>query len=78
MRLRLQMAIRYLELRQKTLMEVTKQEHFDNDYLKGYNDGIKFAAKSLGEEIQNIRQLIDGFMIEDVDLSGMESEEHVS
>jgi hypothetical protein len=44
--------------------------------MQGVAEGERVAAEFYGEQIKKIRQLIDGYMIEDVDLSG--GEEHAS
>jgi hypothetical protein len=63
----------WLESRQQIMEEVGNREHdFNSDYVKGYKDGIKYAAQEYGKEIKRLRQLLDGYMIEDVDLGGME------
>lgn len=74
MKIKLQLAIRWMEHRIKTLLEVSAQNH-ESDYARGYNEGVKFAAKLFQDEMDNFRLIADGFMVDDVDLSG---EEHVS
>jgi hypothetical protein len=51
----------WLESRQQIMEEVGHQENqFHSDYVKGYKDGIKYAAQEYGKEIKRLRQLLDG------------------
>lgn len=73
----LQRSIEWLEHRHKAMQDMVKQNDcFNSDYMKGSNDGMKMAVEYYGEEIARIRQLLDGYMVEDVDLTG--GIEHVS
>ena len=66
----------FTDVKLKSLKEASEQDHLENDYLRGYNAGIQFAAKVYEEEMKRLRQRVEGYLEEDVDLSG--GEEHVS
>jgi hypothetical protein len=72
----LEFAVQWLEQKQKTLQTVSNDSVAETDFIHGFNKGIQFANKSYEESIKELRQLLDGFMIEDVDLTG--GERHVS
>jgi len=76
---KLKFAIEWLDHRHKTLQEVVKNvEENETDFMRGFRKGIEFAAKMYEEELQNIRQQLQGCMVEDVKLDGMEDELHES
>jgi hypothetical protein len=73
----LQAAFEWLERRHQTMKELAESnEQFKSDYMRGIAAGEAIAVKYYGEEIEKIRQLLDGYLVEDVDLSG--GEKHVS
>jgi hypothetical protein len=74
----IKLLFRWLESRHESIKKVSEQDDFDSDYMRGFNAGMKKAAEMYDEEIQSIRKALDGYMVEDVDLSGMEDEAHVS
>lgn len=73
----LKKAFELLEHRHETMkFLVDSNKQFSSDYMKGITEGGKQAVQYYGAEIEKIRQLLDGFMIDDVDLTG--GEKHVS
>jgi hypothetical protein len=71
-------AFEWLEHRHNTIKELAahNKTEFKSEWMQGVAEGERVAAEFYGEQIKKIRQLIDGYMIEDVDLSG--GEEHAS
>ena len=79
MNTQLKFAIEWLDHRHKTLQEVVKNvEENETEFMRGFRNGIEFATKTYEEELQNIRQLLKGYLVEDVDLSGMKEGEEIA
>ena len=74
----LEFAVQWLEQKQKTLETVSNDNLVDTDYTRGFNKGIQFANNYYAQSILELRQLLDGFMVNDVNLDGMESEDYAS
>ena len=78
---RIKFALRMLEVKHQSLKTVSELDNPDSDFMDGYNAGMKAAVKHYGEAIQYLRERLEGYLEEDVDLSGSEfvgGEEHVS
>lgn len=73
----LKKAFEWLEYRHETMKILAdSNKQFSSEYMKGVTEGQQAAIHYYGEEIQKIRQLLDGYMVEDIDFSG--GEKHVS
>lgn len=70
-------AFHWLEHRHETMKMLAEHDKntFQSDYGQAYATGMEATVKFYGEEIANIRQLLDGYLIDDVNLDG--GEEHV-
>lgn len=70
---KLQLAFEWLEHTHETVKALAADNRkFSSDYMQGYAAGQESAIRQYEKEIANIRQLIDGYLVEDVDLSGSE------
>jgi hypothetical protein len=78
MKFQLELAVRWLEQKQKSLEAASAEQVVDTDFTRGFNKGIQFSNNHYAESIKELRQLLDGYMVEDVNFDEMESEEHVS
>jgi hypothetical protein len=78
MKFQLDLAVRWLEQKQKSLEAASAEQVVDTDFTRGFNKGIQFSNKHYAESIKELRQLLDGYMVDDVNFDEMESEEHVS
>jgi hypothetical protein len=77
MKKEIESAFKWLENRHQSMQELAASgEQFHSEYLQGHTEGIKTAVKYYGQEIEKIRQLLEGYLVEDVNLDG--SEEHAS
>jgi hypothetical protein len=74
----IKLLFRWLDSRHESIKRVAEQDDFDSDYMRGFNAGLKKATEMYDGEIQSIRKALDGYMVEDVNLDGMEDEAHVS
>jgi hypothetical protein len=68
----LEFAVQWLEQKQKTLQTVSNDSPVETDFIRGFNKGIQFANKSYEESIKELRQLLDGFIVEDINFDYQE------
>lgn len=73
----LKKAFEWLEHRHETMkVLVDSNKQFSSEYMKGITEGERLTVEYYGQEIKKIRQLLDGYLVEDIDLSG--GEKHAS
>jgi hypothetical protein len=75
----IQEAFKWLEFRHNSMKELVKKdkEMFKSDQMQNMTKGMEMAVQMYEDRINELRQLLNGFMTEDVNLDGG-SEEHVS
>jgi hypothetical protein len=56
--------------------EVSEDQTTKDDFTRGFNKGIRFANKYYKKSIIELRQILDGCLVDDVDFDG--GEEHAS
>ena len=70
--------VEWLEIASKTLTEVANTPSFvDSDFQEGLNKGILLAVNRYEREIQQLKQMLEGFLVEDVVFEGSEENEAV-
>jgi hypothetical protein len=69
----LEFAVQWLENQERILQEVSEDQTTKDDFTRGFNKGVRFANKYYKESIKELRQLLDGYLVEDVDLDGAEA-----
>lgn len=75
----IQEAFKWLEFRHNSMKELVKKdkEMFKSDQMQNMTKGMEMAISMYEDRINEIRQLLDGYLVADVNLDGG-SEEHVS
>jgi hypothetical protein len=74
----LEYAVQWLEQRHRTFQTMKANLPATSQHEESFQNGVEYAAKCYDQSIKELRQLLDGFMVEDVNFDEMESEEHVS
>jgi hypothetical protein len=73
----LEYAVQWLEQRYESLQAASNEKlPFESVQVNSFNSGVQYANKWYQEEIKKIRQMLDGYLVEDVNLDG--GEKHVS
>jgi hypothetical protein len=72
----LEFAVQWLENQERILQEVSEDQTTKDDFTRGFNKGIRFANKYYKKSIIELRQILDGCLVDDVDFDG--GEEHAS
>lgn len=75
----IQEAFYWLEVRHNSMKECVEKDKkmFISDQMQNMTKGMEFAIGMYEDRIKEIRQLLDGYLVEDVKLDGGR-EEHVS
>lgn len=70
--------VEWFERTSNSLRSVANEpSEIETDFQRGLNKGMLLAVTKYEREIEHLRKLVEGYMIEDVDLSGGEEDEAV-
>ena len=70
----IQEAFKWLEFRHNSMKELVKmdKENYTSEKMQDMTKGMEMAINMYEDRMKEIRQLLDGYMINDVDLDGGE------
>ena len=69
--------VEWLEHRTESLKKAANTFDQSSEYIRGFDKGILFAVKQYEADIQELKQMLEGFLVEDVDFEGSEEVEAV-
>lgn len=69
--------VEWLDHRTESLKKAANTYNPESEYIRGFDKGILFAVKHYEAEIKQLKQMLEGFMVNDVDFEEVEEHETV-